>query len=146
MKKCDLCRVEKRHTEFNRNKAKPDGLNGICRDCGKVRSKKYYAANTAKHKRAISERKQRQVADSKAFVVDYLSTHPCIDCGEQDIVVLEFDHVIGSKRDSVSRMIASGCSLDSIKQEIEKCVVRCSNDHRRRTSRLFGSYRLGSIA
>lgn len=66
----------------------------------------------------------------------YLSTHPCVDCGEGDPIVLEFDHVYGVKRLAVSHMIGS-FSWATIAEEIGKCEVRCANCHRRKTAAQF---------
>ena len=72
------------------------------------------------------------------YVLDYLSTHASVECGETAPVVLEFDHVRGKKSDDVSVLIAHGKPLDIIKNEIEKCEVRCGNCHRRKTARERG--------
>jgi len=61
----------------------------------------------------------------------YKMTHPCVDCGNADPIVLDFDHVNGNKRKSVSSMRAY--SLKTILKEIQKCEVVCSNCHRKRT-------------
>lgn len=74
-----------------------------------------------------------------AFITDYLSKHPCVDCGECDVIVLEFDH-LDNKKHAVSRL--KGCSLERVRAEIAKCQVRCCNCHRRRKAEQFGSYRL----
>ncbi len=72
-------------------------------------------------------------ADRSAFIKEYLLSNPCIDCGETDTIVLEFDHVRGEKINNVSKMVQSGASIDKIKSEIDKCEVRCANCHRRVT-------------
>ena len=64
----------------------------------------------------------------------HLEGHPCVDCGERDIVVLEFDHVLQPKLGEISVMVYKRVSLTRFKREIEKCVVRCANCHRRRTA------------
>lgn len=68
---------------------------------------------------------------NQAFVLDHLRRSPCVDCGEADPVVLEFDHV-GEKRAMVTRL-AVWSSLETLRREIARCEVRCVNCHRLRT-------------
>jgi hypothetical protein len=79
--------------------------------------------------------KQREYRErTKAKVISYLQTHPCVDCGETDVVVLEFDHVRGCKERTISSMLVQGYSFAKILEEIAKCDVRCANCHRRKTA------------
>lgn len=71
---------------------------------------------------------------ARNFIWDYLSENPCVDCGEKNPVVLEFDHINGEKSSSISKMVSSYMSVEKISEEIEKCVVRCANCHRIVTS------------
>src|SRR5438309_12051087 len=57
-----------------------------------------------------------------------LATHPCVDCGGIDPVVLHFDHLRDKRRD-VSFMCSSGWAWSTILEEIAKCAVRCANCH-----------------
>ena len=66
------------------------------------------------------------------FIRNHLMNSSCVDCGEDDLVVLEFDHV-GMKTGDVCRLAVSGCSLRRLKSEIDECEVRCANCHRART-------------
>lgn len=71
---------------------------------------------------------------ARSWIKAYLQQHPCVDCGEDDIRVLEFDHIDPSQKDfTISRGVADGRGLKSIKAEVEKCEVRCCNCHRLRT-------------
>ena len=67
------------------------------------------------------------------MLVDYFATHPCVDCGETDPVVLEFDH-LRDKSFSIGAKLTNH-SWDAIVAEIEKCEVVCGNCHKRRTAR-----------
>lgn len=84
------------------------------------------------HKAMIDARSKQGDRDRieryKKWKVEYFKTHPCIDCGFTDPRALDFDHVIGQKTMSVSRMKKH--SMKRILQEVEKCVVRCANCHR----------------
>ena len=55
----------------------------------------------------------------------------CIDCKITDWRVLQFDH-IKDKKHQVSDMV-NGSSLQNIKKEIRKCVIRCANCHQIKT-------------
>jgi hypothetical protein len=83
--------------------------------------------------RRIRRNSERQKGVARANTRAYLAEHPCVDCGESDVSVLEFDHVRGSKRMDVSKMVARGHSWSAIAMEIAKCEVRCANCHRRIT-------------
>ncbi|MFD2093410.1 hypothetical protein [Blastococcus deserti] len=79
------------------------------------------------------------VAEARQNLWQYLRAHPCVDCGEPDIVVLQFDHRDReSKEMIVSRMIASGRRWPVVLKEIEKCDVVCGNCHARRTATQMG--------
>lgn len=91
----------------------------------------------ARHRANKANSKQR----ARAFVDSYLATHPCVDCGESDAIVLTFDHVRGEKRANVADMIVSGFSVDAIAAEIAKCEVTCFNCHAIRSQKRSGAYR-----
>jgi hypothetical protein len=77
---------------------------------------------------------------SKLF--DFLSKNPCVDCGEKDPIVLEFDHKVRSKKfKMISKMLSGHYSWQSLEKEINKCDIRCANCHRRKSygeSKSFG--------
>lgn len=67
---------------------------------------------------------------------DYLECHPCADCGEADIVVLQFDHRDPeAKVDNISSMVCKGrYGQATLLSEMAKCDVVCANCHTRRTA------------
>lgn len=66
------------------------------------------------------------------FLLEHLRRTACVDCGERDPVVLEFDH-IGTKRAGVVQLADRETSIANLEREIGECEVRCANCHRRRT-------------
>lgn len=82
---------------------------------------------------------RRREAGTRA-IWDWLESHPCVDCGEADPVVLDFDHVRGEKAGIISRM-ARQSNLAVVMAEVAKCEVRCANCHRRKTAETLGYYR-----
>lgn len=67
--------------------------------------------------------------------------NPCLDCGETNPVVLEFDHVKGNKVAAVAVLSKDCWSLEKIQEEINKCEVRCANCHRKKTALQLGWYK-----
>ncbi len=67
---------------------------------------------------------------NKQIIQEYLQNHPCIDCGNSDIRVLEFDHVRGIKKGNISHAMREAWSIERLQLEIDKCEVRCCNCHR----------------
>lgn len=77
------------------------------------------------------------------YLIDYLIKHPCVDCGEDNILVLEFDHKDpANKLTEVNKLIKNRSTLESLKEEIKKCEVRCANCHRVKTQIESNSWKL----
>jgi hypothetical protein len=148
MKRCCICGIIKDFESFNKNATRKDGFQVQCRDCGKETSKQYHKENKAAHTKVCARRSKEVRQRNKEQVVKYLLVHPCVDCGESDLVVLDFDHVRGKKFKNVSVMVNQGYSWSAILAEIKKCDVRCANDHRRITEkrRLSNAGVSGSIS
>jgi len=72
--------------------------------------------------------------EARRVVYRHLLNHPCVDCGESDPVILEFDHVRGIKLFGVTRLAEQNVVRGLLEEEIDKCEIRCCNCHRRRTS------------
>lgn len=128
-KLCVRCKQSKPVGDFNHATRAADGLQPQCRAC----QSDYYQANAVRHKRRVYERTVKMRALARQHVLTHLETHHCVDCGESDPIVLEFDHVRGDKVANISRMVSGGAELAAIEAEIDKCEVRCANCHRRVT-------------
>lgn len=137
MKKCTICKTEKSEAEFNKNCRKKDGLQTKCKQCSKELSKKYYK----KHKKYHANKRINKREENKKFVYNYLQGKRCIDCNQTyHPAALDFDHVRGEKVAAISKMIFDGYSIESIKEEIEKCEIRCANCHRIKTAETHNWY------
>lgn len=129
---CTRCAVTKLADAFPRRRRHADELHCWCRDCFAELHAAYYARYREREIVRIQRNKERARQAARSFVDAYLAVHPCVDCGESDRVVLEFDH-IGEKRKDISLMVAAGYLRPVIAAEIAKCEVRCGNDHRRKS-------------
>jgi hypothetical protein len=141
MKRCSTCKKLKPHEDFNRRSAATGGRQWNCRAC----NSEYHRLNKERHNAQIHARKRRVRSENQRLLLDYLREHPCVDCGEADPVVLEFDHV-RDKVKPVSFLLGQGHDWPRIVEEIEKCEVRCANCHRRRTAIVGGFYRTRPLA
>jgi hypothetical protein len=112
-----------------------DGKQAWCKSCACSNRIQAHRDNPGKTRAA--ERKRRLVI--REWLYNYLASHACVDCGENDPIVLQFDH-IRDKTYNISNMSRS-YGLESIKEEIDKCEVRCANCHLRRTAKQQNWYK-----
>lgn len=70
---------------------------------------------------------------NKAYVNTYLDKTGCqaISCEEKKLWILDFHHIDPSEKEGQVREMANSCrSVQSLQEEMDKCVVLCSNCHR----------------
>ena len=143
IKKCYKCKKNIPLTGFNKNKARKDSLQSSCKPCQRQTSKKYYNSN---RKRCIDiigiNRRRRALENYIEIITKYLNV-PCVDCKKiYHPASMVFDHKVGSvkniyRNEGVNYLIRAGYSKEVIKEEIEKCDVRCQNCHYLKTSKDF---------
>jgi len=136
---CSKCGETKPLAEFNRKDR--NRLQPYCRACNSAYLKEHYAKNKPYYIAKARKNTRLSKINAVTWIWRYLETHPCVDCGETDPVVLQFDHVRGEKSFAIATMVSTGFSVERIEAEIAKCDVRCANCHFRKTARERGWYR-----
>jgi hypothetical protein len=131
--RCGRCGVLKAWTEFPRKGRDSLRLQTWCKECFSQYRAERHQRNHAREMQRIRRNQRLRIAKHRALIATHLSTHPCVDCGETDLSVLEFDHVRGMKLGDISMMVGAGYPWAKIEAEIAKCEVRCANCHRRVT-------------
>lgn len=138
MKQCTKCKQHKDESDFHKASRRKDGLQTACKECKLKHNRAYYKRNKKRMSEQIQTAKKQRITDNRQKLLEYLQEHPCLHCGNEDIRVLEFDH-IRDKEENVTFLVQEGYSWDRIKREIKKCQVLCANCHRIKTFK--GSYR-----
>jgi hypothetical protein len=137
-KRCCTCHELRPLTEFNVRRAAKDGLQSRCRTC----SRAWYAEHREQHRAEVRRRTGVTRLEYKRRIGVHLQAHPCVDCGEADVRVLDFDHEVGTdKRADIASLVAACGRWSDVEAEIAKCSVRCANCHRRITSERAGDWR-----
>jgi hypothetical protein len=120
------------------NDPKPRDAFGTTAGCRVKRCKKCLAAaarysweTSLEFREKHKDQQQRRIVENQRFLYNYLKENGCVDCAERNPLCLQFDHVIGEKRDCVTSLTV--CSLEVLKTEISKCVIRCANCHAKKT-------------
>jgi len=140
---CARCLVAKQLVEFPIKNAARGTYRSYCQPCCREYGKEHYRKNAAAYMARSKVRAPIDRKHNREFIAQYLSTHPCVDCGEADPVVLEFDHRDPkTKRADAGRLIHTS-TVAIVRAETDKCDVRCGNCHRIRTAHQLGWYRLG---
>lgn len=134
MKICIRCKIEKEAEEFHLSSNSLDGRQPYCKPCKREIDAETYSRGGTEYKRRKLLRQQAAAQENAERIFDYLLQHPCVDCGESDPIVLEFDHIKGEKKFNLSDIIQRYGRWETIKAEMEKCDARCANCHRRITA------------
>ena len=118
MKKCSKCGETKELTEFH--------------SAGFINGKQYYRGECKICQKSVVRKRQASLRED---YIEWKKTLKCNRCGFDDHRALQFHHE-GDKEGNIASMMASGCSMKTIKEEAEKCEVLCANCHQIHHSRL----------
>lgn len=126
-KTCARCKKELPVTDFYivRKQGAHPRFNSYCKACfkeyrrGKYTARGYYTKYTAR----------RQI-ERRVWLEEYKTSRGCCTCGEKHPACLEFHHIDPSQK-LLSLSSGTLCSFDKVKAEIEKCIIQCSNCHRK---------------
>lgn len=140
-KQCAHCREVKPIEEFAYSNRLLGTRQKHCRACMSMFNKNSYDKKTAEERQKIYDNRTKRRENARQYVWDYLASHPCVDCGESDPRLLEFDHVRGKKKAAISVLASGRYSLETIQAEIAKCEVRCTSCHRKKTYKDRGWFR-----
>lgn len=126
MKQCIKCEEFKPFEDFTKNASKKNGTNGVCKLCQRKIAKKHYEANKA----VYLDRNKRRTQEIVCFLREYKDNHPCAICGESFPACLDFHHLVQDEKEHLVSQMRGQC-LEAVKAEIAKCVLICSNCHRK---------------
>jgi len=120
-KECLTCEEEKPLTDFYtlKNKSRMTAqLSSYCRLCSRIR------AYTVK----------RELTDNNFQKLwEYFTKNPCVDCGEDNPIVLSLDHIRPGKSASISDLCGR-VDWSKVENELTLCESRCHNCHAIKTA------------
>ena len=89
-------------------------------------SKKYYADNTQK----VKDTTKKTDDTFKQKWKEFKATLSCLECGIYHPAILDFHHIDPEmKNDSVYKLVKAKSYRKAL-EEVEQCIVLCSNCHR----------------
>lgn len=137
---CTKCFLQKPIEDFPWKNRLLGKRHTVCKKCYAERSNQWYQDNKESHIQNVMANKNADRVRARRFKEEYLSSHPCVDCGETNPVVLDLDHVRG-KNAAVGRLVADGATIERIQREIDLCEVRCRNCHAKKTAKERGFFK-----
>jgi len=89
-------------------------------------AKKHYANNTQKVKDAT----KKSNGTFKVKWKEFKATLSCLECGADHPAVLDFHHIDPEMKNASVHALVKAKSYKKALEEIQQCVVLCSNCHR----------------
>jgi hypothetical protein len=104
MRRCGRCGESKSTDSIAWRRKGRGQLDNYCRPCRAEYKQEHYRANKQRYVDNAAKRRRTEMEARMGFLLDFFSDNPCVDCGENDPVVLEFDH-LGDKEFNITKGI-----------------------------------------
>lgn len=93
--------------------------------------KKYHKVWYEKNKQARIKQIHERRDTNRLWVKEYKQDKCCSQCGESHPATFDFHHTEDNKEINIANALNLGWSIERIKKEISKCIILCSNCHRK---------------
>lgn len=141
-KQCCTCKKTKPVAEFGSNRSRKDRLHPSCLACVKETRKgrhhyypesqlRYYDRNKDKYRETRKTTNLKRHHERRQLVAEMKASMGCSRCPENDPDCLDFHHIDRSTKKECVSLMHAHYSWETVLAEIEKCVVLCSNCHRK---------------
>lgn len=126
-KKCNRCEEEKSLSEFLFRNKENGTYHSACRICYKEIRKNSYNNN----KSSALEKNRRNSAKNRVWFNNLKGSLKCERCDENHPATLDFHHINPNEKDNNIGNLIGTYSQEKVQIEIAKCIVLCSNCHRK---------------
>jgi hypothetical protein len=131
-KVCGTCQEEKSVSEFGFKDKQKGKLQYRCKQCQSECSKKHYLSNKDDYRKRARKNNVLYRERNRQFISEYKSEKGCHFCQESTPICLDFHHLDPNEKEiNISVMSRGANSIETIMKEIDKCLVICSNCHRK---------------
>ena len=138
MKSCTKCSEIKSLEDFAWKNQSKNQRNTWCKACMKIYDRLRQESKVYLERKNTLAKARQTVA--RYYILNILKNSSCIDCSNDNPIVLEFDHRDpDSKSYNISEML--DFSTETIQKEIDKCDIRCANCHAIKTAKQFGYWK-----
>ena len=128
---CGTCQQDKPDTDFSWKNKKLNKRNTKCKCCQNDYAQQHYQNNKEKYKTKARINNAKYLEANKQLINE-VKSKGCSLCSETEPCCMDFHHIDpNTKIDTVSRIALNATSIQTLQAEIDKCVVLCSNCHRK---------------
>lgn len=126
-KTCSTCKEEKHLSDFRKDQSRSDGYRSDCKLCARSYHQSKY---TERYGEKARQRVQTNRDANKIKILEIKLANPCLFCKESEPICLDFHHPESEEKEFG---IANNTSRkwEQVEKEIAKCVVLCSNCHKK---------------
>lgn len=126
-KTCSRCKETKPTTDFCKAARMKDGFQPACKTCMNVAWTNSRKKKQKHYQDVTTKRRHRYVERFNAWK----STQHCMLCFEDDHTCLDFHHLDPNEKDVNISDVSNAWSFERLQTELLKCVIICSNCHRK---------------
>lgn len=132
VKKCTKCGEIKEINKFYKSSYRKDGLQSACKICADSASKQSNSKNRLKYNATRKLVRDRTIQKYN----EWKRSYGCCFCGEDEPICLELHHKDKTTKEFSPSNLRT-YSWNTLMKEAKKCIIVCSNCHKKFTQELL---------